>query len=44
MGGVMVARLINKCVGNDIRMTSQRQIIPEVIEGAEDYPDVYQLF
>ena len=40
----MTAGLIDKCVKNGIRMTSQRQIILEVIEGSEDHPDVDQLY
>ena len=40
----MVAELIDKCLKNGIRMTSQRQIILEVIEGSEDHPDVDQLY
>ena len=40
----MTAGLVNKCVENDICMTSQRHIIPQIIEGAEDYLDVDQLY
>ena len=40
----MAAGLIDKCLENGIRMTSQRQIILEVIEGSEDHPDVDQLY
>ena len=40
----MGAGLIDKCLKNGIRMTSQRQIILEVIEGSEDHPDVDQLY
>ena len=39
----MTSGLIEKCLKNGIRMTSQRQIILEVIEGSEDHPDVDQL-
>jgi Fur family ferric uptake transcriptional regulator len=43
MGDAMTSGLIEKCLNNGIRMTSQRQIILEVIEGSEDHPDVDQL-
>ena len=43
MGDAMAIGLIEKCLNNGIRMTSQRQIISEVIEGSEDHPDVDQL-
>ncbi len=39
----MTSGLIEKCLNNGIRMTSQRQIILGVIEGSEDHPDVDQL-
>ena len=38
MGDAMAIGLIEKCLNNGIRMTSQRQIISEVIEGSEDHP------
>ena len=44
MGDVMTIGLFEKCLKNGIRMTSQRQIILEVIEGSEDHPDVDQLY
>ena len=44
MGDAMAIGLIEKCLNNGIRMTSQRQIILEVIEGSEDHPDVDQLY
>ena len=40
----MTSGLIEKCLKNGIRMTSQRQIILGVIEGSEDHPDVDQLY
>ena len=40
----MAIGLIEKCLNNGIRMTSQRQIILGVIEGSEDHPDVDQLY
>ena len=40
----MTSGLIDRCLNNGIRMTSQRQIILEVIEGSEDHPDVDQLY
>ena len=44
MDDVMTSGLIEKCLKNGIRMTSQRQIILGVIEGSEDHPDVDQLY
>lgn len=44
MGDAMTAGLINKCLKHGIRITSQRQIIIEVIEEAKDHPDVDQLY
>jgi len=44
MGDAMTSGLIEKCLNNGIRMTSQRQIILGVIEGSEDHPDVDQLY
>ena len=43
MGDAVTIGLIEKCLNNGIRMTSQRQIIIGVIEGSEDHPDVDQL-
>ena len=43
MGDAMAIGLIEKCLNNGIRMTSQRQIISGVIEGSEDHPDFDQL-
>ena len=40
----MAIGLIEKCLNNGIRMTSQRQIILGIIEGSEDYPDDDQLY
>ncbi len=40
----MTAGLIEKCLKNGIRMTSQRQIVLEVVEESEDHPDVDQLY
>ena len=44
MGDAMMAGLINKCLKNGIRITSQREVIIEVIEESEDHPDVNQLY
>jgi Fur family ferric uptake transcriptional regulator len=44
MGDAMMAGLINKCLKNGIRITSQCQVIIEVIEESEDHPDVDQLY
>ena len=44
MGDAMTIGLIEKCLNNGIRMTSQRQIILGVIGGSEDHPDVDQLY
>ena len=44
MGDAVTIGLIEKCLNNGIRMTSQRQIIIGVIEGSEDHPDVDQLY
>jgi Fe2+ or Zn2+ uptake regulation protein len=38
MGDVMTSGLIEKCLKNGIRMTSQRQIILGVLKGSEDHP------
>ena len=43
MGDAMAIGLIEKCLNNRIRMTSERQIILGVIEGSEGHPDVDQL-
>ena len=36
--------LLSRCLAKDIRMTSQRQIIIQVIEESDDHPDVDQLY
>tara|TARA_Y200000002_G_scaffold81332_1_gene64233 strand:- start:689 stop:1096 length:408 start_codon:yes stop_codon:yes gene_type:complete len=36
--------LLSKCLAKNIRMTSQRQIIIQVIEESDDHPDVDQLY
>ena len=36
--------LLSRCLTKNIRMTSQRQIIIQVIEEADDHPDVDQLY
>ena len=36
----MSETLLEKCLSQNIRMTSQRQIIIKVIEESEDHPDV----
>jgi len=36
--------LLSRCLAKNIRMTSQRQIIIQVIEGSDDHPDVDQLY
>ena len=40
----MSATLLSRCLAKNIRMTSQRQIIIQVIEEADDHPDVDQLY
>ena len=36
--------LLTRCLAKNIRMTSQRQIIIQVIEESDDHPDVDQLY
>ena len=36
--------LLSRCLAKNIRMTLQRQIIIQVIEGSDDHPDVDQLY
>ena len=36
--------LLEKCLSQNIRMTSQRQVIVKVIEESEDHPDVDLLY
>ena len=36
--------LLEKCLSQNIRMTSQRQVIVKVIEDSEDHPDVDLLY
>ena len=36
--------LLSRCLDKNIRMTSQRQIIIQVIEESDDHPDVDQLY
>ena len=36
--------LLERCLAKNIRMTSQRQIIIQVIEESDDHPDVDQLY
>ena len=36
--------LLSRCMTKNIRMTSQRQIIIQVIEESDDHPDVDQLY
>jgi len=40
----MSKRLLEKCLSQGIRMTSQRQVIVGVIGDAEDHPDVDELY
>ena len=40
----MSATLLSRCLAKNIRMTSQRQIIIQVIEESDDHPDVDQLY
>ena len=40
----MANGLMERCLNKGIRMTSQRQVIIGVIEGAEDHPDVDELY
>ena len=40
----MSVTLLSRCLAKNIRMTSQRQIIIQVIEESDDHPDVDQLY
>lgn len=40
----MPETLLEKCLSQNIRMTSQRQVIVKVIEDSEDHPDVDLLY
>ena len=40
----MSESLLERCLAKNIRMTSQRQIIIQVIEESDDHPDVDQLY
>ncbi len=40
----MTDPLLSRCLAKNIRMTSQRQIIIQVIEESDDHPDVDQLY
>ena len=40
----MSVSLLSRCLAKNIRMTSQRQIIIQVIEESDDHPDVDQLY
>ena len=40
----MSDKLLSRCLSKNIRMTSQRQIIIQVIEESDDHPDVDQLY
>ena len=40
----MSETLLEKCLSQNIRMTSQRQVIVRVIEDSEDHPDVDLLY
>ena len=40
----MSETLLEKCLSQKIRMTSQRQVIVKVIEDSEDHPDVDLLY
>ena len=40
----MSVPLLSRCLAKNIRMTSQRQIIIQVIEESDDHPDVDQLY
>ena len=40
----MSETLLERCLAKNIRMTSQRQIIIQVIEESDDHPDVDQLY
>ena len=40
----MTKSLLSRCLAKNIRMTSQRQIIIQVIEESDDHPDVDQLY
>jgi Fur family ferric uptake transcriptional regulator len=40
----MSESLLERCLAKNIRMTSQRQIIIQVLEDSDDHPDVDQLY
>ena len=40
----MTDPLLSRCLAKNIRMTSQRQIIIQVIEESDDHPDADQLY
>ena len=40
----MTESLLSRCLAKNIRITSQRQIIIQVIEESDDHPDVDQLY
>ena len=40
----MTESLLSRCLAKNIRMTSQRQIIIQVVEESDDHPDVDQLY
>lgn len=40
----MAENLHQKCLAHNIRMTSQREIIIQVIEESDDHPDVDQIY
>ena len=40
----MSVTLLSRCLAKNIRITSQRQIIIQVIEESDDHPDVDQLY
>lgn len=40
----MADHLVAKCLEKNIRMTSQRQVILQVVDDSDDHPDVDQLY
>jgi Fur family ferric uptake transcriptional regulator len=40
----MTDTIISRCEANGLRMTDQRRIIAQVLEEAEDHPDVEELY
>jgi len=43
-GGPMPETIEARCEAKGLRMTDQRRVIAQVLEGAEDHPDVEELY